>query len=451
MISNKFRLVIIVRAVFLGATIFFFWYLFLQTELYVTTSIVGLSIFYQIYALIRYAEKTNQALTRFFSTIKYEDFSQSFSDPGLGSSFDELYEEFSHVMEAFQAARAEKEVNYRYLQTVVRHVGVGLICYTQQGKVEIFNTAAKRLLNLGHLQHIDSLSDGHRELADALSGMKSGEKALVKIRNNGEVLQLSLYATTFKLRDDFYTLVSMQNIGGELEEREIEAWQNITRVLAHEIMNSITPISSLATTVQSSLSDFHFENAPHDEEFLETIEDIRSALQTIEKRSAGLLRFVNVYRDLAKIPKPDFQLCRVQELLERIHQLMSHRLQRSDIHFTIDVRPPTLTVTADRELIEQVLINLVTNAIQALEKQPDAHIILSGSLDDRGRVLIQIEDNGPGMKPDVLEKIFVPFFTTKADGTGIGLSFSRQIMHRHNGTISIRSEVGEGTVATLRF
>ncbi len=451
MISNKFRLLIIVRVVFLGATIFFFWYLFLQTELYVTTIIVGLSIFYQIYALVRYAEKTNQSLTRFFSAIKYEDFSQSFSDPGLGSSFNELYEEFSHVMDAFQAARAEKEANYRYLQTVVRHVGVGLFCFTHQGKVEIFNTAAKRLLNLGHLKHIDSLSDGHRELADALARMKSGDKSLVKIRTNGEILQLSLYATTFKLRDELYTLVSMQNIGGELEEREIEAWQNITRVLAHEIMNSITPISSLATTVQSSLSDFHFEDVPPDEEFLETIEDIRSALQTIEKRSAGLLRFVNAYRDLARIPKPDFQLCRVRDLLERIQQLMSHRLQRPDIQFSIDVNPPTLTVTADQELIEQVLINLVTNAIQALEEQSDARIQLSGSLDDRGRVLLRVEDNGPGMKPDVLEKIFVPFFTTKADGTGIGLSFSRQIMHKHNGTITVRSEVGEGTVVTLRF
>lgn len=451
MTSNKFRLVIIGRVVFLGLILLLFWYLLLRTELYVTTIIVGLIIVYQIVALIRYVEKTNQSLARFFDAIRYEDFSQTFSNPKLGSSFDTLYQEFSKVMDAFKRAREEKEAQFRYLQTVVRHVGVGLLCFNQQGDVEIFNPAAKRLLKINHLKNIASLIEGNAELGERLPGLHSGEKALVKIRNNGEVLQLSLYAANFKIRDEQYTLVSMQNIGGELEEREIEAWQNITRVLAHEIMNSITPISSLASTVQSSLKDFTLPESKGDESLGETLQDIRDALQTIEKRSAGLLRFVNAYRDLARIPKPDFQLLPVQELLTRVRQLMEHRISRAQLSFTTDVQPATLTVTADRELIEQVLINLVTNAIQALDARPDAQIHLRGALDDRGRVLIEVEDNGPGMKPEVLEKIFVPFFTTKQDGTGIGLSFSRQIMHRHKGTIVIRSEVGNGTVAILRF
>jgi len=451
MTSNKFRLMTIYRVIILGLVILLFFYLLTQTELYVTTAIVGLIIVYQIFALIRYVEKTNQALARFFDAIQYEDFSQSFSDPKLGSSFDQLYARFRKVMEAFQEARAEKEVQYRYMQTVVRHVSVGLICFNQKGKVEIFNPAAKRLLNIGHLNHINTLTDGNAELADVLPGMHSGEKQLVKVRNNGEVLQISLSAAVFKLQDDQYTLVSMQNIGGELEEREIEAWQNITRVLAHEIMNSITPISSLAATVKSSLNDCNPPVDPADELFLETLEDIRSALNTIEKRSEGLLRFVNAYRDLAKIPKPDFQLCSVHELLEQIQRLMKHQLRNSHIEFSVEVNPSTLTVTADQELLDQVLINLITNAIQAMDGQPDAQIMLRGFLSRQGRVIIEVEDNGPGIKPEVLEKIFVPFFTTKEQGTGIGLSFSRQIMHRHKGTITVSSEVGSGTVAILRF
>jgi len=216
-------------------------------------------------------------------------------------------------------------------------------------------------------------------------------------------------------------------------------------------MNSITPISSLAATVKSSLNDCSPAADPADEIFLETLEDIRSALNTIEKRSEGLLRFVNAYRDLAKIPKPDFQLCSVQELLEQIQRLMVHQLRNTQIEFSVEVNPSTLTVTADQELLDQVLINLITNAIQAMDSQPGAKIILRGFLSRQGRVVIEVEDNGPGIKPEVLEKIFVPFFTTKEQGTGIGLSFSRQIMHRHKGTITIRSEEGTGTTATLRF
>jgi nitrogen fixation/metabolism regulation signal transduction histidine kinase len=430
---------------------FLFFYLLSTTDLYVTISIVGLIFVYQVYGLIQYVDKTNRDLARFLSSIKYEDFSQSFSDPGLGSSFPDLYREFSKVMDAFQQARAEKEVNFRYLQTIVRHIGVGLLCYQSNGEVELYNNAGKRLLNVPHLKNIKSLADKYPHLLTKLEKVQPGEKDLVKLNENGETLQIALYATSFKMHEQVYKLVSLQNIGGELEEREIEAWQNLTRVLAHEINNSVTPISSLASTIRYSMDDLDLDGDAQSESNLEVLEDIRSAMQTIEKRSAGLLRFVDAYRDLARIPSPDFHLCNVQDLLSELAKLMRMRVGDADITITIDVQPETLTITADHELIDQVIINLMTNAIQALENQASGEITLRGFIDKRGRAVIQVEDNGPGIKPELLEKIFVPFFTTKEQGSGIGLSFSRQIMRLHNGTISIKSELGTGTVATLRF
>ncbi|MDZ7289245.1 MAG: ATP-binding protein [candidate division KSB1 bacterium] len=447
MVYRNFRLNCIIRVVLLGATICLFFYLLWQTALYASLLIVAVVILYQIYSLIHYVEKTNRDLTRFLEAIKHSDFSQSFSGAGLGSSFDALKAAFNEVIGEFRRARAEKEEHFRYLQTVVQHVGIGLMAFAPDGEVALLNTAAKRLLKMAQLKNINALESFSKPLVETLRRLTSGEKALVRVEDKNELLQLAIHATEFKLREQKFTLVSLQNIQSELEEKEMEAWQNLIRVLTHEIMNSVTPIASLASTVNELLL-----SPPSGGKIsLDSISDIRGAVQTIQKRSEGLLHFVDAYRSLTRIPKPDFKIFPVSELFGRVQQLMQAHVTANAIDFFMKVEPESLELTADPELIEQVLINLLLNAIHALNGKPGGRIELTAGMDERGRVVIQVFDNGPGIIPEVLEKIFVPFFTTKPEGSGIGLSISRQIMRLHRGTITARSEPNVETVFTLRF
>ena len=450
---THFRTICTVRIALLCATIYLFFYLLFQTTNYATFVIVGGIALYQIYALVHYVERTNRDLTRFLQAIRYEDFSQSFAGPGLGSSFDDLKTAFNEVLDAFRRTRAEREENFQYLQIVIQHVGIGLICFQPGGNVELMNAAARRLLKVGTLKNITALASFSKPLVDTLFRLKPGEKALVKIEENNEPLQLAVYATELRMRDQAFTLVSIQNIQNELEEKEMEAWQNLIRVLTHEIMNSVTPIASLASTVNDLLTatDASDHQKLKGEIRTETIGDIHDAVQTIERRSQGLLNFVDAYRKLTRIPKPDFRIFPVAELLARVQQLMRTKMHDRAIDFHIRVEPETLELSADPEQIEQVLINLLLNAMQALEGRSGPRIDLTSRMDGRGRVVIQVRDNGPGILEEVQKKIFIPFFTTKQDGSGIGLSLSRQMMRLHGGTINVRSRPDVETVFTLRF
>ncbi|NIR52269.1 HAMP domain-containing histidine kinase [candidate division KSB1 bacterium] len=452
MVYKRFRVVVLARVLLLSGTLYLFFYLLLKPDatLYATIFILGLIIVYQIYSLIHYVEKTNRDLKRFLLTIKHEDFSQTFLGQGLGSTFDELKAAFNDIIQKFHEARAEKEEHFRYLQTVVQHVGIGLIAFTGDGKVALLNNAAKKLLKIPRLKNIQHLERYSQPLVEKLFKLRSGQKALVKIEVKNELLQLAINTTEFRMRDQNYTLVSLQNIQSELEEKELEAWQNLIRVLTHEIMNSVTPIASLASTVNELLNS-NGENGV--EEFVspDVKNDIHGAMHTIQKRSDGLLHFVDAYRDLARLPKPKFQIFGVMDLLQRVEKLMAVEISEKSIGLDIRVIPESLELTADPQLIEQILINIVKNAIQALNGKPDARIELLSKIDDGGRIIIQVKDNGPGIPQDMQEKIFIPFFTTKEDGTGIGLSLSRQIMRLHKGSISVHSKSKDGTVFTLRF
>ncbi|OPX21642.1 MAG: ATP-binding protein [Candidatus Latescibacteria bacterium 4484_107] len=451
MVCKNFRLQCIVRVLVLGATITLFSHLLVGTPWYATTLIVGSIALYQVYALIHYVEKTNRDLTRFLQSIRHSDFSQTFTGGGLGASFDALNAAFSEVTDAFRRTRAEKEEQVRYLQTVVQHVGIGLISFGSDGEVALMNTAARRLLNAPQLKNITSLETFSKPLVDTLFRMKPGERALVKIEDHNESLQLAIYATAFRLRDQKRTLVSIQNIRTELEEKEMEAWQNLIRVLTHEIMNSVTPIASLTATVKDLFTASFVGQEPDEKIPAERIEDIRGALGTIQKRSEGLLHFVEAYRNLTRIPRPRFRIFPVAELFERVGQLMQAQMADRAIRFRTSVDPESLELTADPELIEQVLINLLLNAIQATQGRTDIQIELTARMDGRGNLLIRVADNGPGIIEEALDKIYIPFFTTRRDGSGIGLSISRQIMRLHRGTIGVRSEPDVETVFTLKF
>ena len=445
---KNFRLKLILRLLVLSATIFLLFYLYYNTQLYATLVIVLLIIAYEIYSIIRFIDVTNKELSRFLQSIRYSDFSQSFNSTALGSTFKELNSAFNEVILQFQKTRTEKEENFRYLQTVMQHVGVGLISFDNNGKVEFINNAAKKLLSIPFLNNINGLDRINPGLADKISSIKSGEKVTIKIVDKNELIQLIVYATEFRLRNQNYTLVAMQNIQSELEENEMEAWQKLIRVLTHEIMNSITPISSLAGTVNTIIAKSTENTTVFDEE---TSEDVKNALNTIQKRSQGLINFVENYRSLTKIPKPNFQIFTVKTLFERIDSLIGREFKQDGILFKCRIDPLSLELTADPELIEQVLINLLLNAKYAVKTAAKPEINLLAKLDSRSKVEIAVTDNGPGIKEDIQEKIFIPFFSTKKEGSGIGLSLSRQVMRSHGGSIRVTSTPDVVTAFILKF
>jgi signal transduction histidine kinase len=290
------------------------------------------------------------------------------------------------------------------------------------------------------------------EFIDALLDLKQGDKKLIKIDREDEAVYLSVSAQTFYLREDEYILVSIQNIQEELEEKEMEAWQNLIRVLTHEIMNSITPISSMSSTLLDTLvKDEKYESDIRDDIDPEELEEMADALKAIHRRSEGLMNFVSTYRNMTLIPKPKFKLLLVTDFLKRVEKLVHHKLSDNNISFRWSVEPKSLEITADPDLMEQVMINILLNAISAVTGRENPSILLSAIMGKDGKVIISVEDNGIGIVEEALEKIFIPFFTTKKQGSGIGLSLSRQILRLHNATIRAQSTPNEGSAFTLRF
>lgn len=451
MVFKRFSIIIISRTAVLCGSVFLLFYLLSETSLIATTFIVASLIGVQVYSLIHVVQKTNRDIARFFSSIRYSDFSQSFVSNVKGSSFEELSGAFAEVIEEFKKTRTEREEHYRYLQTVVQHVGTGLMAFTAKGDVELLNVAAKRLLKVHAIKNVSELSAVSKPLVDSLYTIRSGDKILVKLANNNELLQLSIYATEFKMRNKHYTLVSITNIQSELEEQQMEAWQNLIRVLTHEIMNSVTPIISLSSTASTLVEELDGDIRSGQTLTSEALEDVKGALTTITKRSKGLLHFVNDYRNLMRIPAPNFQIVKIASLFGRLQQLFSEQFNEKRIAFSTSITPDNLEGMVDADLIEQVLINMVLNSISALSNSPAAQIRLESAIGKSGGVLIQIIDNGHGIPEELYEKIFIPFFTTRKEGSGIGLSLSKQIMRLHKGGITFRSIPDKETVFTLRF
>lgn len=451
MVFKRFRFAIAVRIILLSLTLLIFFLLFEIPRYRFSAVIIGLLFILEVILLIRFVERTNRKLTRFFESIRYADFSSSFSDPGLGKSFEDLSREFNLVIDAFRKYRTEKEEHFNYLQTVIQHVSIGILVFKQDGKIEVFNQALSKILKIRNIRNISELGKIKDDLPATILGLKPANSSLFKVITKDELLQLSMTATSFRMHNEDYTLVSMQNISAELDEKEIESWQKMIRVLTHEIMNSITPITSLASTIHDMTIRQEGGKVKMNVLDEEDTESLDSAITTIQNRSRGLLNFVEVYRDLTRIPKPNFRYFRISELFDRCSILLKPKMQELGIKCSSKVFPPDLMITADPDLMDQVVINLMLNAIDAVKEVEDPKINILATLNNANRIVIDFQDNGSGIMPDILDKIFMPFFTSKKHGNGIGLSLSRQIMHLHKGSILVRSKPEEGTVFTLVF
>ncbi len=405
----------------------------------------------QTYFLIYYSEQSNIRLFKFMDSIRYNDFTTTFSSNVQGKTFEQLNAAFNEVITLFKNTRAEKEAQYNYLQTVIQHINIGIITYRKDGEVDIVNNSIKRLFGINNLKHIQQLSSIDESITHQLLNIRSGDSILIKLLKEDEVLQLAVVATEFKKHGEEYLLLSFQDINAELEAKEIESWQNLIRVLTHEIMNSITPISSLTTTVNQMIFNEQSSGLSMKALDIAEMEDIKLALETIGKRSEGLLNFVEIYRNLTRIPKPNFRHIPVLDLFQNVEQLFAVQLKENRINFSYKILQDNLHLTADPDLIEQVLINLFLNAIHAIKDCEQPEIKLISRYNHNNHVIIEIADNGIGIKPDLLDKIFMPFFTSKKEGSGIGLSLSRQIMHMHKGSVHVKSIPKKGSVFTLIF
>lgn len=447
---KSFRVGVLIRVIIISLTTFLFVYLVSFNEKYVSAIIVAGAIIIEIIDLFRFTTVTNKKITKFLESIRYSDFSSSFThDNKLGKSFKELNTAFSNVADAFRHERAEKEEHLNYLNTVVQHVTTGLMSFDGEGNVGLINSAAKQFLNLPQLRNISEILTVNVSLYKKLKQMGPGEKTLIRV---GSDLNLAIHSTELKLRGHTYKLIALQNIHSELESKEVEAWQNLTRVLRHEIMNSITPIASLTGTLNEIILEDIKPNGENSFEISdESLSDLEEGLQTIENRSKGLIKFVDAYRDYTSIPKPKFGLIKIDELFDHICQLLKHEFKELGIDFSAKILFNNLEITADRELVEMVLINLLKNAKEALKDREEPKLELIARVDEVQHVLLDVKDNGPGIIAEAHERIFIPFYSTKKSGSGIGLALSRQIMQLHNGTLSVKSEPDVYTIFTLRF
>jgi two-component system nitrogen regulation sensor histidine kinase NtrY len=450
---KRFRLRLLLRVGLLMGTLSVLVFLLFYQGWYVTAFCLTLLLAGQVYDFIYFVEKTNRDLTRFLAAIRQSDFTQLFREQGQSASFRDLSAEFNRVILAFQQIKADKEAHYLYLQTIVEHIAIGILSVAADGRIQLINRVTRELLQVPHLRNVKALGRISPELEHTVRTLEHGASRVVPISRQGEPLLLSLRGATLVSQGEELRIVSLQNIRSELEEQELEAWQKLIRVLTHEIMNSVTPIVSLTATISTLVEDelVAQTGGPAPEE--DVLQDIRTGLQTIEKRSKGMLHFVENYRRLTRVPNPHLEPVRVRDLFEGVQRLLTADLAPQAVAFRMALPDPGLRIEVDPELIEQVLINLIKNGVEACRGSDQPCVEVTASLDaqEHNRVRIDVRDNGPGIPDEVLDKIFVPFFTTKKEGSGIGLSLSRQIMRLHKGTIRVSSTRPGQTVFSLVF
>jgi nitrogen fixation/metabolism regulation signal transduction histidine kinase len=445
---NDFRARVIFRVVLLGLTMALFVYMISRPNMLFAAMLMGIIIIVELVDIFKFISQTNRKLTRFLESVRYSDFISGFTaDNRLGKSFKELNIAFNEVLEAFRKARSEKEEHWQYLNSVVQQVRTGILSFDSEGNVQLINANAKKFIGVTNLKNIRDLININPKLYHAINSVELGKSELYK---GGNDIYLTIQSTELRIRGTDVKLITLQNIQPELQKQELEAWQNLTRVLRHEIMNSITPISSLTSTLREILDHDMERKNTHYELKEEGAEDLREGLSTIENRSRGLIKFIDAYREYTSLPKPKLTTVRLKDLIDHVAQLMRTELKKTHIKFHYACTSEYLTIQADLEMIEQVLINLLKNAIEALAETENPTLSLIGSYDENA-VKIEIIDNGPGIIKEALEHIFVPFYTTKRTGSGIGLSLSRQIMQMHNGSITVESDPDVKTVFTLRF
>lgn len=415
---------------------------------YVYLVLITPVIIYQIVAFYRFQLKAQKELDQFVESIHYRDFSRHFDVKHAPADIQPLRKGFNEINSTFKVISKEKETQYQYLQKILELVDTGIISYEEEtGEVVWMNESLKRMLELPYLKTISSLNRRDEELSRHIIALKPGESKIATAHLERNSFKILLSATAFQTDGKLYKLVAFQNVNEALDETESKAWQKLLSVLTHEIMNSVAPISSLAETLKSrlqeSVSSLNNETG--------SVDDLELGIETIRRRSEGLLKFAETYRSLNKITTLNLQKVYVRDIFENLLQLMQPTAEQKNIELETILKDTDISLEADTNLLEQVLINLVVNAIEAVKDKPDSRIVLSAYTTNARKTIIKVADNGNGMPAEVIEKIFIPFFSTKKNGSGIGLSLCKQIMMLHKGNIQVQSAEGEGTAFLLQL
>jgi len=415
---------------------------------YVYLLIAAPVIIYQLIDIFRFQKKAQDELNEFVESVHYRDFSRYFDVKHAPIELQPLRKGFNEINTTFKVISKEKETQYQYLQKILELVDTGILSYEEQtGDVVWMNESLKKMMQLPYLKTIHSLERRDPELYKEVLTLKPGISKIASAHFEKTSFKILLSATAFQTEGKVYKLVAFQNVNEALDETESKAWQKLLSVMTHEIMNSVAPISSLADTLkhrlQQSVTSLNDDSG--------SLDDLELGIDTIKRRSEGLLKFAETYRNLNKITTLNLKKVYVRELFGNLLQLMQPTLEQKDIELETILKDTDLQLEVDVNLIEQVLINLVVNAIEAIKDSPAPKIVLSAYVASNFRSIIKIADNGNGMPPELLDKIFVPFFSTKKNGSGIGLSLCKQIMMLHRGNVQVQSVEGEGTAFLLQF
>lgn len=446
MTFKSYHIAITIRAIVLAAiSLAISWFLLKQN--WVGLSISLLVFIVAIYNFFRYFSKRFEVIDDFFEAVKYRDFSRKYLAENKTEDISRLYTGFNTVNQTVREMNSEREVQYLYLQKILEMIDIGILAYDlESGKTFWINEAFQQLMDVPDFKNIKFVKSRTREIYQQLFDNYYPEPANLDLKIRNENIKVIASHSLFKLEDRSCKLIVVHNIDDTINKTESEAWKKLLSVMTHEIMNSIAPISSLANTLKISVRN----TIANSLEELD-LEDLDAGLSSIEKRSEGLMKFAKTYRSLNKVTSLNKETVLLKDLFQDIEQLMrtSNSLQKDTLRF--EVADEKLEIEADSYLLEQVLINLILNAIEASQNEKNPQVLIRAFQKANGRKMIAVVDNGPGIPQEIKDQIFVPFFTTKKQGSGIGLSLSRQIMTLHGGKIQIDNIQDRGAQVSLVF
>ena len=430
-------------------------WVYLNSDLWTLIFWIALFEIILVVELIRFVEKFKSNILVFLESINQEDYSLSFPRGNTKNTDGRFASLFNSVVKKFQSLRAEKESRHIFLQTLIEQISVALIGYNSNKEITIINNAAKTLIGRPYLKNISSIKKVSETLHDEIVNIDARDGVLIKYEKNGELMQVLLKATELKLNDEYLKIVTMQDIKNELDEKELESWQKLIRIINHEVMNSMIPLSTLTNVNKTVLQEVKANRDAVKLDVMDEdrISDVIQGMEIIESRSKGIMEFVKSVKSLTNISKPNFVEIKINDLLNRVYTLMNPEFSHTSVELVLRLPTANFTTTGDLELLEHALINLIKNAREAFDsitvKQINKVTLSAGRKD--GFTEITVQDNGSGMSAELQENIFVPFFTTKKGGSGIGLALSRQIMRLHKGLLICQSEEGQGTRFVMRF
>ncbi len=450
MVYRRFSVFLGARLIVVGLALSAFVWLLIQPGYFSATLLAASLLAMSAAELWWFIGRTNREIARFLDAARHADFSQRFSFDDLGTGFGDLGQALTDILERLLDQRATTEVEARRLNALIDHIPVPLLTVHGDSSISLQNNAARRLFGASHVTRLSDLRQFGMSFHDAVAEAVPGNRELVTFSVDGVEYQLTLATTENIVAGESRRLVSLQDIQTELDVTQAQAWQDLVRVLTHEIMNSITPVTSLAATAADVVDDI-LKKSGADSPIAEDLVDLRDAVTTVARRSDNLMQFVDSYRQLTRLAPPEKKRIQIADAFESVGRLASAEWPDSDTWLSLSVDPAGLDVYADRILLEPVLLNLLRNAWQVTRDLDRARVQVRGRMNRRGNVVIEVCDNGPGVPDDIASKIFVPFFTTKEEGSGVGLALARQVMTAHGGFIRVAQNEGGGARFTLTF